>query len=587
MPVNKSLYSHLSEGLKPYRGSRQLSQITKNESFAISPKDVEKAKTKITDGSSAPGQSFRYMEKEITNLKKDLLHSRYLIRSVKMGQSYFDILKAESAIRKKILMDKKREEEERNRFQPPKLPAAETSDVSLNLYDGGKREGTPDVILRPFNPVHNCLISPSLSHAQIEPLFRQLCALHWLLEALTIDHNHHGMKPLITCWNEKDPGGSKSTLKKINKEKVMLHKWEHFVMPPKSKKYKMPGPRIMTGRKASRKASTISLTRTSGGSSPQSSMLSVNPPGSDEPQSTVTLGTSSKELDDNESSSTKADDDNIPISLQKLMEMVREDARRTVSADEDNYKKYASTVSILKPSLKSDMALKETAQKTSGRSGKSFNPVSVGLTLSNQASSVITEKSSSSSTDSLRRPKSYPGGVSEAKSNVCANMRAKFFSIAQEAGFCLQDRLEILTKRQEERGIQKFFAFTVVSNFHDDIEKMRHPITITRGDAEELANHWYFDLLSKLPEDLKKYRPAKKILQKLQKHGENLDLRIRPHVLLKVLQDLRTWEICSPDIAVAIEFVREHIVQMPQGDYIKWLRARVNLPMRSFSAPPP
>ncbi|XP_031804557.1 coiled-coil domain-containing protein 60 isoform X3 [Sarcophilus harrisii] len=552
MPVNKSLYSHLSEGLKPYRGSRQLSQITKNESFAISPKDVEKAKTKITDGSSAPGQSFRYMEKEITNLKKDLLHSRYLIRSVKMGQSYFDILKAESAIRKKILMDKKREEEERNRFQPPKLPAAETSDVSLK-----------------------------------EPLFRQLCALHWLLEALTIDHNHHGMKPLITCWNEKDPGGSKSTLKKINKEKVMLHKWEHFVMPPKSKKYKMPGPRIMTGRKASRKASTISLTRTSGGSSPQSSMLSVNPPGSDEPQSTVTLGTSSKELDDNESSSTKADDDNIPISLQKLMEMVREDARRTVSADEDNYKKYASTVSILKPSLKSDMALKETAQKTSGRSGKSFNPVSVGLTLSNQASSVITEKSSSSSTDSLRRPKSYPGGVSEAKSNVCANMRAKFFSIAQEAGFCLQDRLEILTKRQEERGIQKFFAFTVVSNFHDDIEKMRHPITITRGDAEELANHWYFDLLSKLPEDLKKYRPAKKILQKLQKHGENLDLRIRPHVLLKVLQDLRTWEICSPDIAVAIEFVREHIVQMPQGDYIKWLRARVNLPMRSFSAPPP
>jgi hypothetical protein len=40
---------------------------------------------------------------------------------------------------------------------------------------------------------------------------------------------------------------------------------------------------------------------------------------------------------------------------------------------------------------------------------------------------------------------------------------------------------------------------------------------------------------------------------KLQKFGENLDLRIRPHVLLKVLQDLRIWELCSPDIAVAIE----------------------------------
>lgn len=59
--------------------------------------------------------------------------------------------------------------------------------------------------------------------------------------------------------------------------------------------------------------------------------------------------------------------------------------------------------------------------------------------------------------------------------------------------------------------------------------------------------------MSKLPEDLKNFRPAKKILTKLQKFGENLDLRIRPHVLLKVLQDLRIWELCSPDIAVAIE----------------------------------
>ncbi|XP_072456401.1 coiled-coil domain-containing protein 60 isoform X2 [Notamacropus eugenii] len=542
MPVNKSFDIHPSEALKPYQGSGQLSQ-----------------------GGPSPGQSFRFMEKEITNLKRDLLHSRYLMRSVKMGQGYFDILRAENAMRKKALMDKKREEEERNKFQPATLPTPETSDASLNLYDRVRRiEGMPDVILRPFNPVHNCLISPSLSQAHIEPLFRQLCALHWLLEALTIDHNHHGMKPVITCWNEKDPGGSKSTLKKINKEKVVLHRWEHFVTPPKSKKYKIPGPRIIASRKPSRRASTISLTRTSGGSSPQSSMLSVNPTGSDEPQSTVTLGTSSKDLEDNESSSTKQDEENIPVSLQKLMEMVREDARRTVFAEEDSYKKFASTVSILKPSLKSDMALRDSALKSS-----------------------ITDKSSSSSTESLRRPKSYPSGASDAKVNVCANMRAKFFSIAQEAGFCLQDRLEILTKRQEERGFQKFFAFNIVSNFYEDIEKMRHPITITRGDADELANHWYFDLLSKLPEDLKKYRPAKKILQKLQKHGENLDLRIRPHVLLRVLQDLRTWELCSPDIAVAIEFVREHIVQMPQVDYIKWLRTRVNLPMRSHSAPPP
>nr|KAF6464352.1 coiled-coil domain containing 60 [Rousettus aegyptiacus] len=89
------------------------------------------------------------------------------------------------------------------------------------------------VIFRPFTPIHSCIISPSLPEAHVEPLFRQLCALHWLLEALTIDHTHHTMKPLITCWNPKDPGGSKSTIKKIIKDKSMGQRWEQFVTGPK------------------------------------------------------------------------------------------------------------------------------------------------------------------------------------------------------------------------------------------------------------------------------------------------------------------------------------------------------------------
>ncbi|KAL1768745.1 hypothetical protein HispidOSU_022360 [Sigmodon hispidus] len=173
--------------------------------------------------------------------------------------------------------------------------------------------------------------------------------------------------------------------------------------------------------------------------------------------------------------------------------------------------------------------------------------------------------------------------IIHCKSGVCNSMRAKFYSIAQEASYCLQDKMEILMKRQEERGLQKFHSFILASNFQKDISKMRHQVSVVKGDAEEIADHWYFDLLSKLPEDLKNFRPAKKILTKLQKFGENLDLRIRPHVLLKVLQDLRIWELCSPDIAVAIEFVREHIIHMPQEDYINWLQSRVNMPIRQHT----
>ncbi|XP_009424638.1 coiled-coil domain-containing protein 60 isoform X5 [Pan troglodytes] len=482
VPATKKLQSSPNAGaVRPFYASENLRQVP-----------------------DKPMKSIKYMDKEIINLKKDLIRSRFLIQSVKIGRGYFAILREETAKKKKQQQLQKLKEEERNKFQPAeKISEIHYGDTLLSTYDDEKLKTLgARVTHRPFTPIHSCIISPSLPEAHVEPLFRQLCALHWLLEALTIDHTHHTMKPVITCWNPKDPGGSKSTIKKINKDKSMGQKWEHFVTAPKTKKFKIPTMRV-TNRKPSRRGSTLSLSRASGGSSPQSSMISVNP-GSDEPPSVNTQVTSSKDIEDNESSSTKPDEEPLYMNLQKLLEMVREDARRTVTIENGMQRKAPSILSVLKQN-KSNSAYKE-----------------------------------------------------------------------------MQTTLK--SRRQEERGIQKFRAFVLVSNFQKDIAKMRHHISVVKGDAEEIADHWYFDLLSKLPEDLKNFRPAKKILVKLQKFGENLDLRIRPHVLLKVLQDLRIWELCSPDIAVAIEFVREHIIHMPQEDYISWLQSRINIPIGPYSA---
>ncbi|TKC50897.1 hypothetical protein EI555_010071 [Monodon monoceros] len=250
-----------------------------------------------------PMRSIKYMEKDIINLKKDLTRSRnlmsrimwsllrklrkwsfgrkgesILIQWVKIGRGYFTILREESALKKKQQQLQKLKEEERNIFQPAK----KMSDIQYG-----------DILLT-------------------EPIFRQLCALHWLLEALTIDHTHHTMKPVITCWNPKDPGGSKSTIKKINKDKSMGQRWERFITAPKTKRFKVPVARV-TSRKPSRRGSTLSLSRTSGGSSPQSSMVSVNP-GSDEPQSVITQATGSKDVEDSESSSAKPEEEPLHVS---------------------------------------------------------------------------------------------------------------------------------------------------------------------------------------------------------------------------------------------------------------------------------
>ncbi|XP_017734556.1 PREDICTED: coiled-coil domain-containing protein 60 isoform X2 [Rhinopithecus bieti] len=547
VPATKKLQSSPNAGaVRPFYASENLRQVP-----------------------DKPMKSIKYMDKEIINLKKDLIRSRFLIQSVKIGRGYFAILREETAKKKKQQQLQKLKEEEINKFQPAKkISEIQYGDTLLSTYDDKPKMLGARVTHRPFTPVHSCIISPSLPEAHVEPLFRQLCALHWLLEALTIDHTHHTMKPVITCWNPKDPGGSKSTIKKINKDKSMGQKWEHFVtapkvtnhtprdplapksmgqkwenfvIAPKTKKFKIPTMRV-TNRKPSRRGSTLSLSRASGGSSPQSSMISVNP-GSDEPPSVNTQVTSSKDIEDNESSSTKPDDEPLSMNLQKLLEMVREDARRTITIEKGTQRKAPSERSS---STSAESHIQPVQKKSKNRTNCDINI--------------------------------------QYKSGVCNSMRAKFYSVAQEAGFCLQDKMEILMKRQEERGIQKFRAFVLVSSFQKDIAKMRHHISVVKGDAEEIADHWYFDLLSKLPEDLKNFRPAKKILVKLQKFGENLDLRIRPHVLLKVLQDLRIWELCSPDIAVAIEFVREHIIHMPQEDYINWLQSRINIPIGPYSA---
>ncbi|XP_038202536.1 coiled-coil domain-containing protein 60 isoform X2 [Arvicola amphibius] len=510
-------------------------------------------------------KNIRYLDREIINLKKDLIRSRFLIQRVKIGRGYFSILREENAMKKRQQQLQKLKEEELNKFQPAKkFSDIQCRDTLLTAYEKEKlKKLEAGIIIRPFTPIHNCIIAPSLPESHVDPLYRQLCALHWLLEALTIDHSHHTMKPLISCWNPKDPGGSKSTIKKINKDKSMGQRWDHFVTAPKTKKFKIPAIRTAS-RKPSRRGSTLSLTRTSGGSSPQSSMMSVNP-GSDEPPSVVTQA--SKDIEDNESWSTKQDEETLHIHLQKLLEMVREDARRAIMLMTEMQKKVPSILNVVKQ-IKSDSAWKDlgTIYKSSERSS----------TTSGESHTLVMQKKSKGRANR---------DIIQCKSGVCSSMRAKFYSVAQEAGFCLQDKMEILMKRQEERGLQKFHSFVLASNFQKDISKMRHQVPVVIGDAEEIADHWYFDLLSKLPEDLKNFRPARKVLTKLQKFGENLDLRIRPHVLLKVLQELRIWELCSPDIAVAIEFVREHIIHMPLEDYINWLQTRVNMPLRHYTIP--
>lgn len=60
-------------------------------------------------------------------------------------------------------------------------------------------------------------------------------------------------------------------------------------------------------------------------------------------------------------------------------------------------------------------------------------------------------------------------------------------------------------------------------------------------------------MLERIPDDIRRDRRTQKVLKKLERFARNPDLRIRPPTFLKVLGELRIWEICSPDICAAVE----------------------------------
>nr|KAF6464354.1 coiled-coil domain containing 60 [Rousettus aegyptiacus] len=87
----------------------------------------------LTQVPETPMKSIKYMDKEIINLKKDLMRSRFLIQSVKIGRGYFTILREESALKKKQQQLQKLKEEERHKFQPArKMSEIQYQDILLS-----------------------------------------------------------------------------------------------------------------------------------------------------------------------------------------------------------------------------------------------------------------------------------------------------------------------------------------------------------------------------------------------------------------------------------------------------------------------
>ncbi|XP_057267334.1 coiled-coil domain-containing protein 60 [Pezoporus wallicus] len=478
--------------------------------------------------------------KELRTLRDSLASSRRHLSSVKRGRGYFGILQQESLERKNALEASQQAQTLvwRTDFEPPMYSFdAESSrkERAICSQAEGNHLGMSEkkkMTLQSFIPAQTNLLIPSSPESKSDYLFRQLCAIHWLLEAVTLESNS-SMHPISTCWNPKDCGGYKRRVKEAEELKLATCMWERFIT--KKKKYTWK-----TGYSLLSRAINKNVTPGISQFSSQSSLRGQTLQGS-EPSALRCSEDNIKINDVSESAQAKERQLLFP-SLQKSIQIVRGEVSKDVCKEKAMVKK---TGPQCLPEVQKDHSINTCRE---------------------------------SRTPGKQRPRKDSCQISsfiKSKSNLCGDMKQRFTAVREEAACCLHDILVSLERKQEERCYQKYRAMKQSKDFRKELDRIRQLSMRAEREHDEDELNWAPVLLARLPESVKNDHYIQKILKKLEKYSKNPDLKIDPETFLKVLDDLRVWELCSPEIAAAVEFVRESIVRMPEEDFSKWFQTKV------------
>ncbi|XP_033947450.1 coiled-coil domain-containing protein 60-like [Pseudochaenichthys georgianus] len=475
---------------------------------------------------------------DIVSLRKHLGHTRRLASAIKRGQSYFHLLQKEE--------QEKQEEEERQRMRreeqlrtEPRPPSfsSDSDSEGWPLPTESSCSGVTVAWLcrkkiqsaRPFTPLHHSLSSPLLSEAPRKLIYRQLCCLSWLLEALTLDRSGR-VGPLTACWDPGDPGRGRTTIKMLKEERAIENKWEQFVS---SKPCRAPPrrPRCSSSRLHSHRKSPFMSA---------ASLSAVTPP---------TVGSSS---------------------VSSLLRDVGEDtessgAQETGQSPSD----YLCTLSDVHQKGKKE----SQSSKTSNWTPPESNPQS--LKMDDQTGSKTTKSFPTESCPAISH-------LINDKATRLREIKTAFKGRVEEISRSYADVLELKARERLNSGLQ---GYRVPGHVTKSQGLPPHVTCLSReSEAPDNKNKnthsnnmWLSSLLSSLPQEVCRERAGGRVLEKLRGFAEQQSLRVPPQVLLKVLGGLEPWELCLPELCVAVQIATEHVVQMPREEYDAWHGSRVTL----------
>ncbi|XP_041755862.1 coiled-coil domain-containing protein 60-like [Coregonus clupeaformis] len=510
-----------------------------------------------TTPSDSPGANkslpFRYPQagkrEDAVSLRKHLGHTSRLVSAVRQGRGYFHLLQKEEQEQEEAQQREQKRREEWQRVQP--RPPCSESDSDI---DPGRKK---DQSARPFTPIHRSLTSLQVPEAPQEPIFRQLCCLNWLLEALTLDRTGRA-GPVTSCWDLKDPGRGKTTIKTLNKERAIETKWDQFVSLPKPRRTGSRPSRSSSGRLYLLKGSSLSVALSSALTTPTLlGSLSSLGPGTEDTGAIVTAAGTSQDSTEQPGAGGDSETE-LPMSeyLKKLLDAVHQSVTKDFSGPEQNHGDGTLTDGYRPPT-----------QPTPQRA----------------------DNTTRSKTKDTPRPKSCPAKPLSATSELISSKRSMLWDIrtayeerAEELAQNFSDSLDHNARKRLDSGIQRFQALCHVTHSHLIPRHVTPWVTGVKPPETDCSNNnmWLSSLLSSLPAEVSRDRGVSRVLEKLSRFADERTPKVRPHVFLKMLGDLQPWELCLPDLSVAIEIAREHVVHMSREDYDSWLLSRVTQPQQ-------
>uniref|UniRef100_A0A2C9LQV8 Coiled-coil domain-containing protein 60 n=1 Tax=Biomphalaria glabrata TaxID=6526 RepID=A0A2C9LQV8_BIOGL len=601
-----------------------------------------------TQASLAAAKSYlSRTRKDLNTLNKELVKGRSMIRNVQLGHSLFYMIKQERLNKKAAKEEEMRQKIElaRTALQPPKSSSSEdetdteedTDRENIDNYLGAdilaldhpdlnpdelnsvgrqsrslvvsaksvmslrRKKKKKPLVPRPYTPMHTNLAEITAEKEEIScpAIFRQLCVLNWILDAMNNSEGNN-MGPISTCWrlNELEIGGYKVPVKKIREDKKS--DWEKFVTSSSRAKKESVSKYLRLSRPSQRHLTHPRMSIQSN-LSPSSSSTQVNimEQPTDNQGENIPAADSMSDVPE-----TDEDEALYKTSVFKFLDEYYDSLRHQAELEEQKKRAFGTG----EASTDQEQIIQSEPTKHKHRDGyhsKNKSEKHIPKQESESSKSRSLDKSINnavilSKNSQAEQPMSEDNKAFNRRSSLVERLHEEFKETREELAMHLHGALDQMERERYTKCQKKFSTLNTGSvSFHRAVEAMRkkgRQLSIRPEDIRRQSSfkgHWYSDLLNSLPYDLKDLWYYKIVLHKLSKHGlvilddDEVGSLNRHSVLnfLKALQNLRTWEICHPDISAAIEFCREKIVDMTVKEYEDWFSKAFPQIHRPMTAP--